>query len=166
MGRQSGNSDRHKKKMAIRAVAGRGEKAAGLKKHNVFIKCLWVREQKGSFHGVFLTLTFRSTVFCKQKKRKSFFGRPLGRPSHPQASNEGQKPGPKGIHLESFKNVKFHRISSVSAGRGKISAKMYTRSKGSLGPVCAGFRPSLGRRKIPAQPRLSQQEGRGRRAAQ
>ena len=41
MGRQSGNSDRHKKKMAIRAVAGRGEKVAGLKKtqcfHRVFV---------------------------------------------------------------------------------------------------------------------------------
>ena len=29
-----------KKRMAIRAVAGRGEKAAGLKKHSIFIELL------------------------------------------------------------------------------------------------------------------------------
>ena len=55
-----------KNQMAIRAVAGRGGKAAGIKKHSVFIEFLYVWEQKGSFHGVFLTLTFRSNGFYKQ----------------------------------------------------------------------------------------------------
>jgi len=55
-----------KNQMAIRAVAGRGGKAAGIKKHSVFIEFLCVLEQRGSFHGVFLTLTFRSNGFYKQ----------------------------------------------------------------------------------------------------
>jgi hypothetical protein len=71
-----------KKRMAIRAVAGRGKKAAGLKKHSVFIEFLYVREQKGSFHGVFLTLTFRSSVFCKQKETKIVFWAAAG-PAQP-----------------------------------------------------------------------------------
>ena len=62
-----------KNQMAIRAVAGRGKKAAGLKKHSVFIEFLYVWEQKGSFHGVFLTLTFRSRAFYKQKETKFVF---------------------------------------------------------------------------------------------
>ena len=36
--------------------------------------------------------------FASKKKRKSFFGRPPGRPSHPQASHEGQNPSQKGSH--------------------------------------------------------------------
>ena len=71
-----------KKRMAIRAVAGRGKKAAGLKKQSVFIEFLWVRQQKGSFHCVFLTLTFRSSVFYKQKETNIVFWAAAG-PAQP-----------------------------------------------------------------------------------
>ncbi len=141
--------------MAIRAVAGRGKKAAGLKKHCVFIEFLYVREQKGSFHGVFLTLTVRSSVFASKNKLKSFFGRPPGRPSHPQASHEGQKPGQKGSH-RTGEGRSRRRDEEKDEGGGGRKKRRQKEEEGGPTENCQTFAPGPAR---PGFDRLADDSG-------